>query len=39
MKNKIIEALSDIINNANLENQIQEIYDDLIFNAFELKYI
>jgi hypothetical protein len=29
LKNKIFEALSDIINNENLENQISEIYDDL----------
>ena len=29
IKNKIFEALSDIINNDNLENQISEIYDDL----------
>jgi hypothetical protein len=29
IKNKIFEALSDIINNENLENQISEIYDDL----------
>jgi hypothetical protein len=29
LKNKIFEALSDIINNENLEDQISEIYDDL----------
>ena len=29
IKNKIFEALSDIINNDNLEDQISEIYDDL----------
>ena len=29
IKNKIFKALSDIINNENLENQISEIYDDL----------
>jgi hypothetical protein len=29
IKNKIFEALSDIINNENLEDQISEIYDDL----------
>jgi hypothetical protein len=29
IKNKIFGALSDIINNENLENQISEIYDDL----------
>ena len=28
-KNKIFEALTDIINNENLEDQISEIYDDL----------
>ena len=29
IKHKIFKALSDIINNDNLENQISEIYDDL----------
>jgi chromosome segregation ATPase len=29
LKNKIFEALSDIINNENLEDHISEIYDDL----------
>ena len=29
IKNKIFKALSDIINNENLEDQISEIYDDL----------
>ena len=29
LKNKIFEALSDIINNKNLEEKISEIYDDL----------
>jgi hypothetical protein len=29
LKNKIFEALSDIINNEKLEDQISEIYDDL----------
>jgi hypothetical protein len=31
LKSKIFEALSDIINNENLEEQISEIYDDLIY--------
>jgi hypothetical protein len=31
IKNKIFKALSDIINNENLENQIPEIYDDLTY--------
>lgn len=31
IKNKIFKALSDIINNENLENQISEISDDLIY--------
>ena len=31
LKNKILSALSDIINNENLENKISEISDDLIY--------
>jgi hypothetical protein len=31
LKNKILSALSDIINNENLENKISEVYDDLIY--------
>jgi hypothetical protein len=39
LKNKILSALSDIINNENLENKISEVYDDLTYLKSRRNYI